>query len=269
MSFPSRTLFARTRLLHGAFLCFCLFVLSACPVDPARKEFEEAESLMSQGALREAAQGYAIVVARYPGSVYAPQSQLKIARIYGRTRDYEKAEYAYSALFFMYPGSAEALAGREELAALHSSQGEHMKAIEEYQRLFQALPGSRQRFQYLIATEYIAMNDFAQARAELAELNKITENPGLSPRIRLHIAETYYLEGSYREALVRYDDVIRRFPENDAAVEAMLAKAVIHEEEGSFGKAVEILKEVRAKKKVSGLDERIRKLSGYEKAGRR
>lgn len=245
-------------------------MLSACPVDPARRDFEEAESFLSQGALREAAQRYAFVVTRYPGSAYAPQSQLKIARIYSsRLQDYEKAEYAYSALFFMYPASAESLAGREELAALHSSKGEHMKAIEEYQRLFQALPGSRQKFQYLMAMEYIGMNDFVQARAELEELVKIAGNPGLSPRIRLHIAETYYLEGSYREALGRYDDVIRRFPENDAAVEAMLGKAAIFEEEGSFGKAVKILEEVRAKKQVPGLDERIRKLSGYGKAGRR
>lgn len=224
---------------------------------------------MSQGALREAARRYAFVVTRYPGSAFAPQGQIKIARIYSRLHDHEKAGYAYSALFFMYPGSAEALVGREELAALHSVDGEHMKAIEEYQRLFQALPASRQKFQYLIAMEYIRMNDFVQARAELKELNKIASNPGLSPRIRLHIAETYYLEGSYREALGRYDDVIRRFPENDAAVEAMLGKAVIFEEEGAFGKAIEVLEEVRAKKAVPGLDERIKKLSGYMKAGRR
>lgn len=224
---------------------------------------------MDRGELREAAQRYAFVTTRYPGSDYAPESQLKIARIYTRLEDFKKAEYAYSALFFMYPESAEALAGREELAFLHSQNGEHMKAIEEYQRLFQAVPERRQRFQYLIAMEYINMNDFVQARAELVELNNIVSNPGLSPRIRLHIAETYYLEGSYGQALAKYDDVIRRFPENDAAIEAMLAKARIHEEEGAFQKAVRVLEEVRMKKKMPGLDEKIERLETRMKAGRR
>lgn len=254
--------------MHAALLCFCLFFLPACPADPARRDFEEAGSYLDRGALKEAAERYAFVVTKYPGSAYAPESQLRIARIYVRLDDIKRAEYAYSALFFLYPESPQAISGREELAALYSGNGEYMSAIEEYQRLFQALPESRQRFQYLIAMEYIKMNDFVQARAELNELNDIVTNPGLSPKIRLHIAETYYLEGSYREALAKYDDLIRRYPENEAAVEAMLGKALIYEEEGAYGQAVKALVDARAKKAVPGLDERIEKLARRAKAGR-
>lgn len=261
--------YARARHIHAALLCFCLFLLSACPYDPARRDFEEASNLMDRGALREAAGKYAFVVTKYPGSRFAPSSQLRIAQIYRNLDEIDKAEYAYSALFFMYPESGEAIAGREELAALFSRKGEHMKAIEEFQKLFQASPEGRQRYQYLIAMEYIKKNDFVQARAELKELNDIVTNPGLSPRIRLHIAETYYLEGSYGQAITKYDDVIARFPENDAAVEAILAKARIFEEEGALRKAVEALEEAKAKKDLPGLDEKIKTLSRRMKAGRR
>lgn len=255
--------------MHAALLCFCLFFLSACPVDPARRDFEEAGALMGRGSLKEAAERYAFVVTRYPASAFAPESQLRIARMYASLKDTERAEYAYSALFFLFPESQQALAGREELAALFSGNGEYMKAIEEYQRLFQALPESRQKFQYLIAMEYIKMNDFVQARAELNELNETVTNPGVSPKIRLHIAETYYLEGSYRKALERYDDLISRFPENEAAIEAMLGKATIYEEEGAYDSALRTLEEVRSKKQAPGLDERIIRLKKLAKAGRR
>lgn len=266
---PDNVQYARARHIHAALLCFCLFFLCACPVDPARRDFEEASSLLDRGSLREAARRYAFVVTKYPGSRFAPESQLRIAGIYSRLNEFDKAEYAYSALFFMYPESQEALVGREELAMLHSRNREHMKAIEEYQRLFQSLPSNRQRFQYLIAMEYIKMNDFTQARAELVELNNMMGNPALSPRIRLHIAESYYLEGSYNKALEKYDDVIARFPENEAAIEARLAMARIFEEEGDFKKAIASLEEVRSKKELPGLDDRIKGLSRRIKAGRR
>lgn len=205
---------------------------------------------------------YSYVVNRYPESPFAPKSQHKIAVIYDRDlNDPEKAVYSYSAFFFMYPGSPEEPEAREELAGLYSRNGEYRLALEEYQRLYEAQPEKRQKFQYLIAMEYIKMNDFRQARVELVELNNIVTNPGVSPRIRLHIANTYYIEGRNREALERYDDVISRFPQNEAAKEAMMQKAKIYEEEGRTALAMKALVALEADGDASlrPMVERLRK----------
>ena len=231
-------------------------------------DFDEAGSFQRLGRHREAIERYSYVVTRYPESELAPKSQLKAASNYDKDlKDDEKAIAAYSALFFMYPDSAETVEGREALAELYSGKGEHRSSIEEYQRLYESVPASRQRFQYLIAMEYMRMGDLRQARAELVELNNIVANPGLSPRIRMHIAETYHIEGMYSEALRRYDEIIGRFPESQAAEEAAMAKAAIYEDEGSYAEALRVLYALKGKKELPGLDERISALK--KKTGKR
>ncbi len=221
--------------------------------DPSAASFNAAEELFGNGSFSEAQRLYADVVNNHRNSAYAPKSQLRIAAIYSRhLNDAKKAKDAYTSLFLMYPKSVEALAGMEDMAGIYSGEGEHGKAVEVYQRLKAEAPAEAERFQLLIASEYIKMNDFHQARIELKDMLSVSPDQALSAKIRLKTAETYYVEGDAAQAISSYDEVINLFPESDAAMEAMLGKAGALLEAGKKTEALKTLAELESRFQETG-----------------
>lgn len=227
---------------------FYLWLLSApvfqgCTFDRAQKAFERGEKRLSEGEYGKAIEEYSYVAADFQESPYAPKSLYKITFIYNHhLGDVKGAREAYSRLIVMFPDSPEALEARQDMAAMYSGAGEHRRAIEEYQRLMEDLPEARAKYQYMIAMEYVMMNEFRQARVELVELLDVINNPNLSPVIRYEIANTYYIGGNMDEAIKRYDEIIARFPEHKIIVEVRFAKARALNEEGRLSDALAILK---------------------------
>lgn len=249
-------------------------LLSGCAVDPAQREFERAERLLSEGSYREAIDQYSYVVSRFGGSAYAPRSQYKIGVIYDRNlSDEKKALNAYSALFFMYPASAEAALARHDVAKIYSRKGEYRKAVEEYQKLLEERPGEQEKVQYLIAMEYVKMNDFRQARIELTELLDKVSNPAVAPKILFQIANTYYIEGKMQKALSGYDEIISKYPETDAAIDARFGKAKALDEEGRLEEALSILRGLEGQypnsealnKSIELIEKRLKENQGQKK----
>ncbi|MEK6531923.1 MAG: tetratricopeptide repeat protein [Deltaproteobacteria bacterium] len=247
---------AETRPKRGGRAVFVLFLsclaftafLGCSTRDPAEASFNAAEEAFGNGRFREALNAYADVVNKHRASAYAPKSQLRIAVIYNRhLNDAKKAAHAYTSLFLMYPKAVEALSGMEDMAGIYSSAGEYSKSVEVYQRLKTALPAEAERFQFMIASEYIKMNDLHQARIELKDILASSSNQALSAAIRLKLADTYYVEGDVKQAIGAYDEVIILFPESDAAMEAMLGKAAALLEAGKKPEALKTLSELELK----------------------
>lgn len=248
---PAETRFRRgERVFLVLFLCCLAFTafLGCRTRDPAEASFNAAEEFYGNGRFSEAINAYADVVNNHRDSAYAPKSQLRIATIYNRhLNDAKKATDAYTALFLMYPKAVEALSGMEDMAGIYSSAGEHGKSVEVYQRLKTEIAAEAERFQFMIASEYIKMNDFHQARIELKDILASSSNQALSATIRLKLADTYYIEGDARQAIGAYDEVMTLFPESDAAMEAMLGKAASLLEAGKKAEALKTLSELELK----------------------
>ncbi|MEK7841840.1 MAG: tetratricopeptide repeat protein, partial [Deltaproteobacteria bacterium] len=184
--------------------------------------YEKAEGLFSQMTYAKAIESYSNIVNKYPESPYAPASQYKIGLINNLyLKDVRRAMYAYSALMLLYPDSKEVLLARQDMAEIYERKGDYGKAIGEYQWLMKNSRGvQRDNFQYKIAMTYLKLTDIKQTRAELKEIVKNSPNSTLVPEIYYQIANTYYLEGDYKEAINGYEMVISLYPASSYADEA-------------------------------------------------
>lgn len=261
--------------LHGAPLPLLLLLIilsaslmSGCSSDPAQKSFDKAEAAFADGKYTDALEKYSSITANYSNTDWGARSQYRIALIYNRhLKDKKKALEAYEALSLLYPGSVEAGKIKEELAGMYAESGDFKKALEQYQRLMQDKPLEREKYQRLIAAQYINMNDFKQARVELGELLKITSDGSLIPDIYYQIANTYYVEGNLTEAINSFDLIISKFKENVKVVtEAKFAKAECLDDAGRLNEALEIFKGLMGsypntealKTRISWIEKRLR-----------
>ncbi|MBI5970249.1 MAG: tetratricopeptide repeat protein [Deltaproteobacteria bacterium] len=245
--------FTTTHLLrptpHCASLINLLIALvvffAGCSTDPAEHVFEKAEKSLGTGSFEEALLQYSYVVNKHPESSYAPKSQYKIAYIYNKyLGERKRALDAYATLYYMYPGSAETVDAREDLAQIYSDLGDHRKAIAHYQRLMVERPGDAQRFHFAVASEYMKMNDLAQARVEFSELLRTTGSHVLIPQIYFNMGGMSYVEGKTSEAMEWYDKLISKYPKDPFVLEAEFYKAKVLNETGRQGEALVLLREI-------------------------
>lgn len=262
--------------ISGAALMLAFFIICSalygCSADPAEPVFNKAEKSLGLGSHIEAISQYTYVLAKYPASLYAPMSQYRIAYIYNKhLNERKKALEAYATLLLMYPASASVLTALTDMAAIYSQGGDHAKAIEFYQRLLKERREGRDEVQYLIAMEYILLNDFKQARVELMELIGKGARTRLTPNVYVQIANVYYIEGLHREAIEWYEKTISGFPDTDAGFEARLGLARSLNESGRPLDALEALKAIESqdghknKESARALAETIEKRLAEEK----
>jgi len=244
--FASSLPLARAALVISV-LSLCVFMVTACSTDPGRAVFDKAEMTFSKGDIETALSQYKYVVDKHPGSSFAPKSQYRIAQIYNTyVGDKKRAMEAYSTLYFMYPNAPETVDARADLAAIYAANGNHGLAIEQYQRLITDRPSEYAKVQYLIAMEYIMLNDFRQARVEFTELLNRASGERL-PEIQYQIANTYYIEGSLDDAMAWYEKVIARYPQSPFALDAKMGVAKSLSESGRLNEALSLLKELKDK----------------------
>lgn len=221
-----------------------LFALTSCGEKPVKKIYTDAEQLVSEGYFEAGIEKYYKIIDSYPDSKYAGKSYYKIGYTYHRyLQKRQLAVDTYSALFYLHPNSEEAMLAREDRANIFSSTGKHSRAIEDYDILLQTSPPDKMSdLQYLIAMEYISMNDFMQARIELGEILSRNPNKKMLPDIFYMTATTYHLEGSLDDAIESYDKVITDYPRTRLAIEARLQKGIALGEAGYYKEAITELK---------------------------
>lgn len=227
-------------------LPIAFYLFTGCSADPARKEYEKAEELLSKGEYSDALERYYRISSSFQGSPYGAKSQYRIAFIYNNHfNDKKRAVAAYYAVYYIYPKSPEAVLAGKDLAKIYSDAGDHVRALEQYQRLMKQRPEESAEFKRKIALEYLYMGDFRQSRIEFNELLKSAAGKDSVAEVRFQIANTYYLEGDTEKAIYGYDEVISGFPETPAAKEAAFNKAKAFEETGHSVEALGILRSIR------------------------
>ncbi|MBI5047760.1 MAG: tetratricopeptide repeat protein [Deltaproteobacteria bacterium] len=227
-------------------LFLLLTAVIGCSHDTATPAYEKAEDLFAQRSYVKAIASYNTIVTKYPESQYASASQYKIGLIYNLyLKDVRRAMNAYAALMLLYPNSKEIVMARQDIAEIYVKSGDYRKAIGEYQWLIKNTGGARSNnFQYQIAMAYLKLTDIKQARIELQEIIKNPPSSELGPKVYYEIANTYYLEGNYKEAIKAYEMVVSLYPNSQYAYEAQLGKAVCIEETGNLAEAITLYKEL-------------------------
>ncbi len=233
-------------------IILCLILLIGCSRDNAKARFEAAEAYEGNGEFTRAIEEYRLVANTFGATAHGAVSLYKIASIYNiHLNDKPRAVEAYYTLYSIYPDSAEAIEARESMAIIYSEAGNHAKAVDEYQWVLEKRPAESEHYRYLIAMEYLQMNDFRQARLELRDLLDSLNVPDPPPlggphyelivKIYYQTANSYYLESKNAEAIKAYDELISKYPQHPLSLEARLNKAHILIDDAVFEPALEIL----------------------------
>lgn len=258
-------------LAVACFLAALLLSAASCSEDPAKRVYEEAESILASGNYVLALSGYSEIVGKHTKSPYAPKSQLRVAEIYRRfLNDPGRAIEAYATLEIAFPDTIEASTAVQEAGRLYSAMGDHAMAISQYRRLAKMLPDNAQRLQFAVALEYMKMDDFAQAKAELHELIESEADDLLLPRAHFQLANIHYIQGEASEAMEHYDVIISSYPSHEIAVEAEFAKARSLEETGRTSEALVMLRGLVGRhldkeiilKRIDGIERRLKSERG-------
>ena len=254
--------------------------LTGCDTNSAGNDYAEAEARLADGDYISALEIYQKVLQDYPDSPQAPSALYRTGYIYYRHMDNPKtAMEKYSELFYLYPKAEALVLAASELAQIHSRDGEHLKAIEQYQWLLEEGAEDKKAFYQLkIAKEYIPIYDFRQARIEFNELVSVSPSSPLVKDARFQIATTYYIEGSYEEAIASYDKFLKDYPGDELAMDALLGKASSLEDSGKFKEALALLNDLQKltpaedeliKIRIDGIKKRISAPSKKKKKKRR
>ncbi len=261
------------------FICVAaLFFHYSCSKESSSILYQGAEELLSKGEYAKAIEGYLSLVDQYPDSDYAPMSSYKVGLIYNTyIKDADKAVKSYLALILMYPDSKEVRLARRDMAEIYSRKGDYRKAVGEYQWLVENSSGEeRSNFRYSIAMEYQRLGDYTQAIIELRDIQRDSPSSPLLPKIYYQIATNQYLDGDLSGALETYTKIISRYPEDPAAVDAALGKAVVLEEAGMLKEAMKVLEALEndypnndvIKLRLSWLGKRIKEVPSVRKRRR-
>jgi TolA-binding protein len=237
---------AKSVVRYFAVLAIAVALFHGCYSDPAQKDFEKAEQLLSSGESAEALRKYAYIANNFQASPSAPKSRYKMAFIYRNSLlDRKEAIETYKTLIFLYPQSAEAVSARKDLAKLYSEIGEYSKALAQEQWLYKQGYLNENQFKYMLAMHYVRINDFKQARIEFESLKSNAGDKEIVQEAYFQHASTYFLEGDSKKAIEAYDDVLSRFPTHKAALDMKFNKAKALEEFGKPLEALELLVSIR------------------------
>jgi len=223
----------------------------------AKSEFAEpslfmiGESFLREGRLKEASLAYADMAASFPGAL-GGTARFKQGWTHQRQSEWAAAELALKTLLNEQPAHRLAPSAALLLGNVFVSQQRYADAAKVYQQALDLLPGSpleeerrtelREVVLASLSRANLLASDFSNlvsGHQYLMKHAKPTFNPWRAATL-LYVAEGYYRQRLFDQALDVYKEVLATFP---AAPESMLAvdgTAWAYFSKGEYAKAFEV-----------------------------
>lgn len=243
-------------------LLLCLvFVAGACRRD-AEHTLERAVEAWDSGDYRLAAEEYEHYLYQRPTGEKAPDARFQLANIYYfKLRRYDQARAHYTALLEQNPSHASAQLARERLAEVLGEMGRSYEAIAEYENLNPQDSAGRRRIRLRIADLYFSQRNYSQALTEYEKVIEQAPYDELSEQAYLREASIYHIERSqYQQALPVYQKLWTMSSDQKVRVRAMYGLADCYAGLYQFDEAIKILRGIKDEKEQSQIAHRIGEL---------
>ena len=166
----------------------------------AEKSLAKANELIEKKEYEEARRVLLEVKNRDLTKKYAPLAQLRIADSYAREEEFDLAVEEYRRFLEIYPDHQNAAYAQYQIAMTYFSQiesaergyGAAAKAIEEFEKLKRKYPRNPYK--------EIADMRIDKARNTMADYEFL-------------VGEYYFKKGSYRAAIGRFEDLLKKYPD--------------------------------------------------------
>lgn len=220
------TFFFRHRLLAGLFLAGILLVTMAavsCSPRDAEQSLTRAVQAWDSGDYKLAAEEYERFLGQYPNGDKTSEARFQLANIYYfKLRLFDQARSHYAAFLEQFPTHSNAHLARERLAEVLEEMGRSYEAIAEYENLNPQNEDQRRRIRLRIADLYFAQRNYSQALTEYEKVIERVPYDELSEQAYLREASIYHIERSqYQQALPVYQKLASMTGDNKVKIRAM------------------------------------------------
>jgi tetratricopeptide (TPR) repeat protein len=237
-----------------------LLPATACRRDTERG-LEHAREAWDSGDYRVAAEEYESYLERNPAGEKSLQARFQLANIYYlNLHRLDQAHAHYDEFLKEDPSNPEAHVARERLAEVLGELGRSYDAIAEYESLNPRDATERRRIRLRIADLYFDQKNYSQA---LNEYEKVIEGAGydeLSEQAYMREASIYNARGQYQLSLGVYQKLASLSNNEEAQLRATYGLADCYEGLFKFDEAIKTLREIKDETEREHVAQRIARL---------
>jgi tetratricopeptide (TPR) repeat protein len=227
----------------------------------ATTTLERATAAWDAGDYARAAEEYERFLEHYPTGEPSLAARFKLANIYYlNLHRYDQAGAHYQEFLRQDGAHADAPAARERLAEVLAELGRTYEAINEYEILNPPDARERRRVRLKIADLYFDQKNFSQALTEYQKVTDATEYDELAEQAYLRKASIYNTRGQYQLALDAYQKLAADSPDALVQTRAQFGLVDCYAGLSQFDEAIKTLRAIKDEREQSHIAQRVAEL---------
>lgn len=226
------------------------------------QSFTRAVEAWDSGNYRVAAEEYERYLEKDPASEKAAEARFQLANIYYfKLQRYDQARANYTAFLEGNPAHSNAQLARERLAEVLGEMGRSYEAIAEYENLNPQDGNERRRIRLRIADLYFAQRNYSQALTEYEKVVEKVPYDELSEQAYLREASVYHIERSqYHQAIPIYQRLASDSSDPKVRVRAAYGLADCYGGLYQFDEAIKTLRSIKEESEQADVARRVAEL---------
>ncbi|HEX8088354.1 MAG TPA: tetratricopeptide repeat protein, partial [Blastocatellia bacterium] len=233
-------------LLFALLLLFASVTLAGACRRNTGEGPERAREAWDSGDYRAAAEEYEAYLGHSPTGEQSLQARFQLANIYYlNLHRPDQARAHYDEFLKEDPANAEAHVARERLAEVLGELGRSYDAIAEYEKLNPPDAAEHRRIRLRIADLYFDQKNYSQALTEYEKVIEGADYDDLSERAYLREASIYNARGQYQLSLGVYEKLASLSGDAAAQMRATYGMADCYEGLYKFDEAIKTLREIK------------------------
>lgn len=244
----------------------CLSILTLLGAVGCRRDAEQsltrAVEAWDSGDYKLAVEEYERYLYQRPTGDKALEARFQLANIYYfKLQRYDQARINYVAFIEQNPSNSKTPLARERLAEVLAEMGRSFEAIAEYENLNPQDAGERRRIRLRIADLYFAQRNYSQALTEYEKVIEKVPYDELSEQAYLREASVYHIERSqYLQALPVYDKLTSMSAEPKVRLRAAYGTAECYAGLYRFDEAIKTLRTIKEESEQPDVSRRVAEL---------
>ena len=242
-------------------LIFAATLAGGCSRD-VEQSHDRAVEAWDSGDYKLAAEEYERFLEKDPASDKAAEARFQLANIYYfKLQRYDQARANYAAFLERNHTHSKAQLARERLAEVLGEMGRSYEAIAEYENLNPQNADERRRVRMRIADLYFAQRNYSQALTEYEKVIEKVAYDELSEQAYLREASIYHIErGQYQQAVPVYRMLSTSSGDAEVRVRALYGLADCYAGLYQFDEAIKTLREIKEDREQTDVARRVAEL---------
>ena len=238
-----------------------VILAGACHRD-VEQSLGRALEAWDSGNYKVAAEEYERYLEQNPTSEKASEARFQLANIYYfKLQRYDQARTHYSSFLERNPTHSNAQLARERLAEVFGEMGRSYEAIAEYENLNPQDANERRRIRLRIADLYFAQRNYSQALTEYEKVIEKVAYDELSEQAYLREASIYHIERTqYQQALPVYQRLASESGDPKVRVRAAYGLADCQAGLYEFDEAIKTLRAIKDEREQPDVARRVAEL---------